>query len=50
MKFFCLDQMRGRGIKWQKWRNYASKMWLDEEIEDEEEDSGVENFSGCSFE
>jgi len=50
VKFFCLDQMRGRGIKWQKRGDYAGEMWLDEETEDDEEDCGVENLSGCSLE
>ena len=50
MKNFCLDQMRGRGIKWQNWRYYAHEIWLGEEIQDEEEDCGVENLSGSSLE
>ena len=39
-----------RGIKWQKRGDYAGQLWLEEGIEDEEEDCGVENLSGHSFE
>ena len=41
---------QGKAMKGRKFRDYASKICLDEEIEDEEEDCGAENLSGCSFE
>ena len=41
---------QGKAIKGRKFRDYASKMCLEEEIEYEEEDCGADNLSGRIFE